>query len=144
MWTWNCFCFDLHSCRTISGSQFLQNTWINIVAHWKFLRKYRSVSYLFSCNNWILMKSIIVTVILIIFNLVSLIHCLGFNILNFQKHTWRSCLIRFLAWSPILDGTWYSLARILLYVSFNVWVSKGGFPTNNVNKMQPMDQMSTS
>ena len=50
MWIWNCFCFDLHSCRTISCSQILQNGWINIVVHWKFWKKYQSVSYSFSCN----------------------------------------------------------------------------------------------
>ena len=44
------FCFDLHSCKTISRLQTLQNSWINNVVHWKFWRKYRSVSYLFSCN----------------------------------------------------------------------------------------------
>ena len=49
MWTWNCICFDLHSFRTISDSQVLQNTCINIVAHWKFLRKYRYVSCSLSC-----------------------------------------------------------------------------------------------
>ena len=49
MWTWNCFCFDY---RTISCSQILQNGWIKIVVHWKFWRKYRSVSYSFSCNQF--------------------------------------------------------------------------------------------
>ena len=38
------FCFDLHYCRTISCSQILQNARINIVVHWKFWKKYRSVS----------------------------------------------------------------------------------------------------
>ena len=40
--------------RTISGSQLLQNRWIikqTIVSLWKFQRKYRSVSYSFSCTN---------------------------------------------------------------------------------------------
>ena len=44
------FCFDLHYCRTILCSQILQNARINIVMHWKFRRKYRSVSYSFSCK----------------------------------------------------------------------------------------------
>ena len=51
MWTWNCFCFDLFSCRTISCSQILQNTWINNVMHLKFWRKYWSVSYLSNCSH---------------------------------------------------------------------------------------------
>ena len=33
------------------GSQLLQSTEINIVLHWKFWRKYGSVSHLFSCNR---------------------------------------------------------------------------------------------
>ena len=51
MWTWNCFCFELPPCWTISCSQILQNAWINNVVHWKFWGKYRSVSYSFSCNT---------------------------------------------------------------------------------------------
>ena len=44
-------------CRTISGSQLLQNTWIikqTVVLVGKFWRKYQSVSYLFSStqNMW--------------------------------------------------------------------------------------------
>ena len=46
-----CFCFDMHSCRTISCLQVLQNAWINIVVIWKFWKKYWPVSYLFDCIN---------------------------------------------------------------------------------------------
>jgi hypothetical protein len=40
--------------KPISGShsQILQNAYINIVVHWKFWRKYRSVSYSFSCTDF--------------------------------------------------------------------------------------------
>ena len=39
---------DFSSCRTISCSEIIQNAWINIVVHWKFWRKYPSVSFSFS------------------------------------------------------------------------------------------------
>ena len=35
------------------GSQLLQNTEINIVVHWKFWRKYGTVSHIFSCSKLI-------------------------------------------------------------------------------------------
>ena len=38
------------SCSVFS-SQILQNAEINIIMHWKFWRKYGSVSHLFSCIN---------------------------------------------------------------------------------------------
>ena len=54
VWLFTCFVrveivfgFDLHSWRTISCSQFLQNTWIKIVAHWNFLRKYVSICIIY-------------------------------------------------------------------------------------------------
>ena len=37
--------------RLVFSSQILQNAEINIVLHWKFWRKYRSVSHLLSCNR---------------------------------------------------------------------------------------------
>ena len=37
--------------KTISCLQILQSVWINIVLDWKFWRKYRSVSYLFTCKK---------------------------------------------------------------------------------------------
>ena len=45
----NCFRFALMQKNFILCSQILQNVWINDVAHWKFWRKYQSLSYLFSC-----------------------------------------------------------------------------------------------
>ena len=48
LWTWNCFCFDLHSCRTILCSQILQNGWIKV--DWKFWRKKWPVSYSFTLD----------------------------------------------------------------------------------------------
>ena len=36
--------------HSVFSSQILQNAEINIVVHWKFWRKYGSVSHLFSCN----------------------------------------------------------------------------------------------
>uniref|UniRef100_A0A1B6H4A9 Protein kinase domain-containing protein n=1 Tax=Cuerna arida TaxID=1464854 RepID=A0A1B6H4A9_9HEMI len=42
------------------------------------------------------------------------------------------------------DGSLYSQRLIREYVSFRVDVSNGGFPTNNVNMIHPIDQTSTS
>ena len=38
--------------RSVFISQILQNAKINIFVHWKFWRKYGSVSHLFSCTSW--------------------------------------------------------------------------------------------
>ena len=45
---WNAYVILLRKLRM--SSQILQNSWINIVLNWKFWRKYRSVSYWFSCT----------------------------------------------------------------------------------------------
>ena len=66
LWTWNYTCVispwestEIKT-KTISclmfNSQILQNAEMNIIAHWKFWRKYGSDSYSFSCKwifrNW--------------------------------------------------------------------------------------------
>ena len=41
--------------------------------------------------------------------------------------------MRVLALGLTREGMWYSFFLILVYVSFRLDVSNGGFPTNNVN-----------
>ena len=61
LWTWNNTCVispwesteikTKSISRSVFNSQILQNVEMNIVVHWKFWRKYGSVSHLFSCIN---------------------------------------------------------------------------------------------
>ena len=63
LWTWNYTCVispwestEIKTktiSRSVFSSQILQNAEMNIVVHWKFWRKYGSVSNLFSCTGQI-------------------------------------------------------------------------------------------
>ena len=68
LWTWNYTCVispwestEIKTktiSRSVFSSQILQNAEMNIIVHWKFWRKYGSVSHLFSCNKtWIQFKN---------------------------------------------------------------------------------------